>query len=408
MLSVVIPAHNEEKTICKTIDSVLWQDIDQIEIIVVDDGSTDLTSFTIIKRYGLKRMWLRHSYRNHECKDIESIWGVHQSGIFLLLIKKENGGKSDALNVGLKFSHGEYVACIDADSVLSIDTLKNLLFAAESAGGAVAVGGKILPTQGFSNYILQKRVCFAYMLQGFQELEYGIEFNIVRPILSKMGTTMLISGALGIFKREEVIKIGGYALDTVGEDFEIVMRLRQVSAKEHTKAQVYYSESAACTTELPWKLEDWAKQRIRWTIGLTDVLWKYKEVALGKDYCIAEKITFWYYILIEKLSPFLEFASLIVCILCGASNILWILIFATVIFQSAMSIAGSIKTIRMVLKKASNKLKAIVKFVCLLLSFITVYHIAHSFVRVISGLVRIKKKRSKNNKCNVWKSPERM
>ena len=123
---------------------------------------------------------------------------------------------------------------------------------------------------------------------------------------------MLISGALGLFNKNVVIQLGGYALDTVGEDMELVMRIRRFAAESDEPLEIRYTKKAVCYTELPWNEKDLRKQRIRWTVGLTDVLWKYREMATRKKYTFLEKLTFWYYVLFEKFSPHIEFASLII------------------------------------------------------------------------------------------------
>ena len=108
LLSVIIPAHNEEKTIIKTVDSLLIQKYYPLEIIVVDDGSTDNTSVKLIDRYRFKQAIFCRNNDFVEIKNILRIWQVRCNGVGLYLIEKENGGKGDALNIGLRFSHGEY------------------------------------------------------------------------------------------------------------------------------------------------------------------------------------------------------------------------------------------------------------------------------------------------------------
>lgn len=118
---------------------------------------------------------------------------------------------------------------------------------------------------------------------------------------------MLISGALGLFNKNLVIQLGGYALDTVSEDMELVMRIRRFAAESHESLEIRYTKEAVYFTELPWIEVDLRKQRIRWTVGLTDVLWKYREMAPHRKYSFLEKLTFWYYVLFEKFSPHIEF-----------------------------------------------------------------------------------------------------
>lgn len=90
------------------------------------------------------------------------------------------------------------------------------------------------------------------------------------------------------------VQLGGYALDTVGEDMELVMRIRQFAAESDEPLEIRYTKKAICFTEFPWNEYDLRRQRIRWTVGLTDVLWKYREMATQRKYNLLEKLTFWY------------------------------------------------------------------------------------------------------------------
>lgn len=184
---------------------------------------------------------------------------------------------------------------------------------------------------------------------------------------------MLISGALGLFNKNVVIQLGGYALDTVGEDMELVMRIRRFAAESDEPLEIRYTKKAVCYTELPWNEKDLRKQRIRWTVGLTDVLWKYREMATRKKYTFLEKLTFWYYVLFEKFSPHIEFASLIISIVLsavwGISLTVIVLMAITVSLQVLLSISGSFKSIKDSVKSSENKFSSILKFLLLMVTF---------------------------------------
>ena len=293
MLLVIIPVHNEEKIICKTVDSLLLQDYSYFEIVVVDDGSDDNTSKNLTDYFKLCQNEQLPNHCSLHHKPIAKIWNGICNNVNLYLIQKGNGGKGDALNTGIDFCHGDYFACIDADCTFPTDTLSCLLKALCKRKNIVAVGGRVLPLIGLPDFFRQKGFHLREALQGFQELEYGIAFCIVRPIIDKLGTSMLISGALGLFNKDVVIRLGGYALDTVGEDMELVMRIRQFAAESDDALIIAYTKEAVCFTELPQIETDLRKQRIRWTVGLNGVLWKYREMATRKKYTFLEKLTFW-------------------------------------------------------------------------------------------------------------------
>lgn len=405
LLSVIIPTYNEEKTICRTVDSLLRQSYSHYEIIIVDDGSSDSTASQLRSQYGFSeaRTWCNPVGK----KSIRVSIAV-SNDIHLFLIEKANGGKGDALNTGIAYCHGTICACIDADCVLLHDALSILVHEMERNCNTVAVGGRVIPQLGFLNTVLLEECDMRDVLQSYQELEYGIAFRIARPIFDKIGTTMLISGALGVFRKDIVLKLGGYASDTVGEDMELVMRIRQYAADSQDSMTIGYTQSAVCLTELPWKAVDWIKQRIRWTVGLTEVLWKYRSIITDRKYSIAEKITFWFYLLFEKFSPHIMLISLLILLLFGSLRCSMSLILPTILLQLTLSIIGSYVPIRRSIRKAENKKEAIAKFLALLLSFITIYQVFHAVVRLISVPFYHLKKFITGSKNVAWNSPERM
>ena len=232
----------------------------------------------------------------------------------------------------------------------------------------VAVGGRVLPITGLTDFFRQKGFRLREVLQGYQELEYGIAFCIVRPIFDKLGTSMLISGALGLFNKEVVMQLGGYALDTVGEDMELVMRIRRFAAESGETLRIIYTKDTVCYTELPWNENDLRKQRIRWTVGLTEVLWKYREMAICPQYSFFEKLTFWYYVLFEKFSPHIEFTSLIMSIVLGVvygfPRVAITIMAITVVLQLFLSFVGSLQSIKNYFRSSENMLGSILKLYC--------------------------------------------
>lgn len=329
-------------------------------------------------------------------------------GVSLYLLEKVNGGKGDALNAGISFCHGEYYVCTDADCTFATDALSNLSKALSKGGNVVAVGGRVLPKTGMIEFLSQKGFHLRDALQGYQELEYGIAFSVVRSIFDKTRTTMLISGALGLFKKDFIIQLGGYALDTVGEDMELVMRIRKFAAECKEDFSIVYTKEAICYTELPWIKTDFKKQRIRWTVGLSEVLWKYREMAFCKKYSFLEKLTFWYYVLFEKFAPHIGLLSLILCFFNGVSQNIIMLMTATVFLQILISIAGSFQTIKSFIGSFDNKFRPILKVLLLIITFTCGYHFLHSFYRLIAVPVYRKEKRETGNQGPSWISPKRM
>ena len=382
------------------------------EVIVVDDGSDDNTGKNLIDRFGFDQIEIVQKQCQLKHKPIVKIWDGICNNTHLYLIQKENGGKGDALNTGIGFCHGDYFACIDADCTLSTDTLSHLTKALCKGENIVAVGGRVLPKIGLTDFFHKKGFHLREALQGYQELEYGIAFCIVRPIIDKLGTSMLISGALGLFNKDVVIRLGGYALDTVGEDMELVMRIRRFAAESDEPLGIRYTKKAICFTELPWNNNDLRKQRTRWTVGLTEVLWKYREMATCKKYSILERLTFWYYVLFEKFSPHIEFISFIMSIalsvIFGFSQTVIVLMTITFFLQFLLSVAGSFRSIKDSVISSENKFRSILKFLLLMVTFVTIYHLWHSFYRLLAVPNFRRKKRKTNNQGPSWVSPTKM
>lgn len=186
------------------------------------------------------------------------------------------------------------------------------------------------------------------------------------------------------------------------------MRIRQFAAKSDKALKIGYTKEAVCYTQLPWNENDLRKQRIRWTVGLTEVLWKYREMATCKKYGFFEKLTFWYYVLFEKFSPHIEFISLTMCAILGFSQTAIALLSIRISFQFLLSIVGSFRPIKEFIKSSENKLGSVLKCLLLMVTFASIYHFWHSFYRLIAVPSFRRKKRKTNNQGPSWVSPTRM
>ena len=186
------------------------------------------------------------------------------------------------------------------------------------------------------------------------------------------------------------------------------MRIRKFAAECKEDFSIVYTKEAICYTELPWIKTDFKKQRIRWTVGLSEVLWKYREMAFCKKYSFLEKLTFWYYVLFEKFAPHIGLLSLIFCFFNGVSQNIIMLMTATVFLQILISIAGSFQTIKGFIGSFDNKFRPILKVLLLIITFTCGYHFLHSFYRLIAVPVYRKEKRETGNQGPSWISPKRM
>lgn len=237
-ISVIVPAYNEEKTIGKCLHSLTQLDHPNYEIIVVDDGSTDGT------------------LKEAEKFKLRGVKVVHQ----------ENMGKANALNRGIREADGEIIVTVDADTVLSRDSLKRLCtrFVENPKIGAVAGNVKVHPASG--------------MLNALQATEYTTGINLTRKAESMLGCVMIVPGPIAALRREAIEKTDLFSDDTFAEDFDVTMKV----LKGGYRAE--YEDKAVAYTDAPKSLEDLMKQRRRWYRGMLQVLDKHREVYMRPRY----------------------------------------------------------------------------------------------------------------------------
>ena len=233
-VSVIVPAYNEKECIENTINS-LTQSTHPIEIIVVDDGSTDGTA-ALVEAMGVPNV---------------------------RVIRQENAGKPAALNNGVRNASYDIVVMMDGDTVFEPDTVRQLVqpFANEEVG-AVAGNAKV----GNRNTVIG----------AWQHIEYVMGFNLDRRMYDLLRCMPTIPGAIGAFRRDAVLEVGGMSEDTLAEDTDITIAM-------HRKGwRVVYQEHARAWTEAPGSLKQLWSQRYRWSYGTMQALWKHRKSLTDK------------------------------------------------------------------------------------------------------------------------------
>lgn len=208
-ISIVVPAYNEEVTVAATVKSLLSLDYKSYEIIVVDDGSKDNTSQRLIDSFDMHQVQMPIR-RQISCQREEFVYLSTNEKVKLTLIRKRNGGKADALNMGINAAAYPYFICIDADSVLQYDSLTNIAKPVLENEDVVAVGGCVRPCNGveFENCRVKKYRLPKNLLACMQVLEYDRSFLASRILFDKFNGSLIISGAFGLFKKDVVIAAG--------------------------------------------------------------------------------------------------------------------------------------------------------------------------------------------------------
>lgn len=333
-VSILVPAYNEEETICDCVESLSYVDYPEYEIIVIDDGSNDDTSNKLINKFELKKV-PRPIRRLVKCKNEQFTYeGYIKDGIKLILVKKENGGKADALNMGINVSKYPLFISLDADSILQRDSISNIVMPFMEDDTTIAVGGSIKVA---NQIVLDKGKVIKVMppkkiLTIFQTIEYYRVFLTTRVWFNSFNGNLIISGAFGLFKKNAVLNVGGYDTDTVGEDMDLVVKLHSFYRKNKIKYKIKYEYKAICWSQVPEKLKDLKGQRRRWHIGLITSLNSHRYIFLNPKYGLVGIFSFLYFVVYEMFSCIIDVFGLIIILISYFSGLLNLKFLITFLF----------------------------------------------------------------------------
>ena len=276
-ISIIVPAYNEEVTVADTVRSLLTLEYRAYEIIVVDDGSKDRTSEVLAETFDMHLVH-RPIRRQINCQREEYVYETRAQKVPVTLIRKKNGGKADALNMGINAANFPYFICMDADSVL----------------------------------------------------EYDRSFLASRILFDRFNGSLIISGAFGLFKKDTVIAVGGYDNKTMGEDMELVVKLHEYCTINGIDYAIRYATDAICWTQVPERLRDLCKQRKRWHLGLFQSMYKHRVMFSNHRFGAVSFVSYLYFLIYELLSPFIEVFGVFTMVLawwCDLINVPFMLLF---------------------------------------------------------------------------------
>ncbi len=344
-ISILAPAYNESLNIVENVKALLALYYANFEVIVINDGSSDDTLDCLIESFGLEKVPYVLD-KQIETEDIRAVYKSRKQALNnLVVIDKENGGKADALNAGLNVAEGDYFISIDVDSIIDPYALQKMVkpFLQGNKGRQViAVGGVIrlansceIQDGQLVSVDLPKK-----MLPFFQVLEYDRSFLMGRMGWSRLNGLLIISGALGLFDKDIVIECGGYHKNTVGEDMEIVVRMRRYMEEQKRKYKVEYVAEPLCWTEGPSTLSTFVRQRNRWTRGTIETLFSHWKIFFNPKYKLMGMVAHPYWVFFEWLAPILEFLGIlyfIVIAVLGFAN--WTYFFIILFFVYFFSVA---------------------------------------------------------------------
>ncbi len=257
LVSILVPAYNEEKIIAKTIESLEALDYKNFEVIVINDGSKDRTA-EIVENY---------------------LWDPR-----IRLINKTNGGKSKALNTGVEAAQGEIIVIIDADTQVLKKTLSYFVqHFKDPKIGAVAGNVRV----GNRRSILTR----------WQSIEYIVGLNLDRRMQSFLNCITVVPGACGAYRKQALLDAGLFTEDILIEDADITVKIRKAGY------QIVYEEKAIGITEAPMSVKNLVRQRYRWTFGNIQLFLKHKDVFFNSRYGFLGLFAFPYNFIFGILLP---------------------------------------------------------------------------------------------------------
>ncbi len=326
-VTIIAPAYNEGKTIVENVRSLLSIFYVNLEVIVVNDGSKDDCLQKMIDAYELEKVDFFVDYKI-ATKEVRGIYKSRNSVYHkLIVVDKVNGGKADALNVGINISSNNYLVCIDVDCILEQDALLKMVkpFLEQTAEERVIASGGVIRIANACEIedgrLVKVRLTNEY-LPRMQILEYIRAFILGRMAWSRLNGLMLISGAFGAFDKEIAIKAGGYNHNTVGEDMELVVRMRRYMEERDLKYRVTYIPDPLCWTEAPASFNILSRQRNRWTRGTIETLKFHKVMFFNPRYHLLGMLSYPYWFLFEMCAPGIEFMGFLVFLVLALLGIL--------------------------------------------------------------------------------------
>ena len=308
-ISVLVPAFNEQEVVVTTVSALLEQDYAPLEIVIIDDGSTDATFDRLDAAFDLVSIPIGTGLALQSAA-LESLH-VARRAPALRVVRKPNGGRADALNAGLGIARHELVAVTDADSLLEPDALiKALRPFEEQPDECLAVGGSIRVAN--RSRISHGRVEVARIgagIEAIQTLEYVRGFLGARIAWSRLNGLLIVSGAFGLFRRETLIGMGGFLTNSMGEDLELTVRLHHRLRPGSPDACVRYAADAICWTQAPNALSGLHGQRVRWQVGLLETVAQHAAMLGRKRYGASGLLALPYLAVFEALAPIVALAT---------------------------------------------------------------------------------------------------
>ncbi len=345
-VTVIVPAFNEEDSILQTVESLMTLDYPEKEIIVVDEGSSDQTLLRLVERFRLMQMDLIYRPR---IKSLTPTAFYHNPDVpVLTVVTKPNGGKPDALNVGINVARSPYFCTVDADCVIERDALLRLMYpvirssvhTVVSAGIVRILNGCVTKDGQVGEIRLPRKA-----VEKFQVVEYLRSFLFGRTGWNLLQATFIASGAFCIFHREAVVDAGGFSNDTVTEDIDILACIHRSLRTKKWKYRMAFSTDPVCWTLAPHTFKMLGRQRRRWHLGLLQTVMKHNYLLFNFRYGALGLLSIPFHTFVEALGSVVEFLGYILIpfsFLLGMTplSVFLLFIFLSMVYGALLSIGG--------------------------------------------------------------------
>jgi cellulose synthase/poly-beta-1,6-N-acetylglucosamine synthase-like glycosyltransferase len=330
-IGIVVPAYNEEATIVESVRSMLSLNYPEVEVVVVNDGSTDATVDRLVENFDLEAVEAEIPFE----VPAEEIHAVYRSTTHeeLLVVDKDNGGKSDALNAGIWLTEKPLFCAVDSDTIIDREALLSLVrpfleepTTAVASGGVVRVANESTIADGVVEEVALPKTGLA----GLQVMEYLRAFYSGRLGLNRINGLVLISGAFGLFRTDAVRAVGGYRRDTVTEDFDIVVRLHRHFKETDRTYTVDFVPEPVAWTEVPSNRRVLSRQRRRWYRGMIETVVTHRRMLGNPRYGRVGTVVMPFFVAAEAIGPLVEGLGYVVLPLAwyfGLLNVEFFLVF---------------------------------------------------------------------------------
>jgi cellulose synthase/poly-beta-1,6-N-acetylglucosamine synthase-like glycosyltransferase len=344
-VSVIMPCYNEAAVVVAAVKSALDFDYFEHEVILVNDGSKDDTMSVLAAAFDL----YPHHVFYRRTMPTRHVRGIYRSARAprLIVVDKDNGGKADALNMGINLSRYRYVCCLDGDTIYERDALlKGMRVAVADPARVVGVTSVLavgLNPEELGSVREDARMLGRSMIVNFQHIDYQRAFLNNRSAWSRLDYMLCAVGAFMIWRRDVLVEMGGFSKEFTCEDIEMTFRVYERMLREGRPCKIIALPDTLATTEGPVRMGALVRQRARWQRVILETFWHYRRMLLNPRYKAVGLIGMPFYGITEVISPLFELLTAVTLAAAAALGVFDLVHF--LYFLSAMAMVNASFTV---------------------------------------------------------------